>query len=61
VKDKQVKGYSLWTPIFFTSWGAWNLFYYPHLGQTLSFAAGILVLCVNAVYLGLLIHYNWEA
>ena len=58
LKDKEVKGISWHMIAFFTSWGAWNVFYYPHLGQTLSFLAGILVLTTNVVYLSLLIHYS---
>lgn len=60
VKDKQVHGVSLWMIGFFTSWGLWNLFYYPHLGQTWSFVAGIVVLLANLAYLSLLIHYSEE-
>ena len=35
-KDKTTKGIS-WIPLsIFTMWGAWNLYYYPSLNQTLS-------------------------
>jgi hypothetical protein len=36
------------TSLFFTSWGVWNLYYYPSLGQWLSFAAGI-ALCLGNI------------
>ena len=57
-KDKAVAGISWYMIAFFTLWGAWNVYFYPHLGQTASFLAGILVLCVNVVYLSMLLHYS---
>jgi len=39
-KEKQVKGVSAATTAFFTSWGMWNLVYYPSLDQWFSFAGG---------------------
>lgn len=54
----QVSGVSIASIAFFTVWGVWNLFYYPHLGQKASaIAAGGLVaangawLVLYAVYL----------
>ena len=35
-KDKEVKGISLLSMLFFTSWGYWNLYYYPSLSQWMS-------------------------
>jgi hypothetical protein len=50
-RDKQVKGVH-WSPfVFFTAWGLWNLFYYPHLGQWFSLSAGILLVMVNIAFL----------
>lgn len=57
-RQKEVKGISPWHVGFFVSWGYWNLFYYPSLGQTLSFyGAGTLALA-NTVYLGQLLYYG---
>ena len=50
-KHKAVKGINPWTTVFFTSWGVWNLFYYPSLGQWFSFAGGVAIVAVNAVWL----------
>lgn len=58
IKDKQVKGISILSIVFFTMWGAWNIYYYPSLGQTLSFYAGILVFLVNLYYIYLLFKYQ---
>ncbi len=57
LQDKLVRGFDWRVMGFFTLWGVWNLYYYPHLGQWLSFVAGIWIVLVNAVYLSLMIYY----
>jgi len=57
MKDKRVAGLSITSIIFFTSWGYWNLYYYPSLGQVWSFWAGILVVITNSVWVYLLVRY----
>lgn len=49
--DRSVKGVSPWTSVFFTSWGFYNLFYYPHLSQWLSFGGCFLTTFMNAAWL----------
>ena len=56
--DKQVKGMSLLSTVFFTLWGAWNLYYYPSLGQWLSFYGGWAVFSANILWVGLCIYYK---
>ncbi len=51
-------GVSIVACIAFTVWGAWNLFYYPHLNQWWSFTGGIAVFAVNIVWLWLVIRYR---
>jgi uncharacterized membrane protein YfcA len=58
-RDKKVLGVSLLPTLFFTSWGLWNLFYYPHLGQWLSFTGGLLIAAANFVWLYLALYYRW--
>ena len=53
-KDKQYKGVSLISTSFFTGWGGWNLYYYPHLNQALSFSGGVAVVLMNCTWLGLM-------
>jgi uncharacterized membrane protein YfcA len=60
LKDKMVRGVSWLAILFFTAWGYWNLFFYPHLDQWLSFAGGVGLALANTVYLALLVHY-WRA
>jgi len=57
-KDKSVRGFHWGQLGFFTSWGVWNLFYYPHLGQWTSFIGGCCVTLTNAIYLGMIFYYG---
>ena len=57
-KDKIVRGVS-WVHVgFFTAWGFWNLFYYPHLGQWWAFAGGVGIVSANTFWLGQLLYYS---
>jgi hypothetical protein len=54
LRDRVVRG-AHWLPLaFWTSWGCWNLFYYPSIGQSWSFVAGTLVFLVNGTNLFLM-------
>lgn len=60
IRDKTIKGIS-WIPTFFYSaWGGWNLYFYPSLGQTLSFMGGIVIFVVNIIWLSLLFYYKYK-
>jgi hypothetical protein len=56
--DKEVRGYSKWVFAFFTTWGMWNLYYYPHLGQWWSFWGGLSICSTNFIWLGMAIYYG---
>lgn len=58
LKDKEVKGVYWPAMMFFTVWGYWNIFYYPHLNQWLSFLGGLAIAACNSVYVFLLIYYS---
>lgn len=58
LKDKQIRGVDWKVTAFFTAWGFWNLYYYPHLEQWFSFAGGVLIVLANVVWLALAIHYR---
>lgn len=51
MRDKQSRGVDPFATAFFTAWGFWNLYYYPHLHQWLSFTGGVAIVCGNAVWL----------
>lgn len=58
LKTKKVNGVSWINVAFFTAWGYWNLFYYPHLGQWLSMFGGIAVVISNSIWVWFLIKYS---
>lgn len=57
-KDKVLKGFDWRTTAFFTSWGFYNLFYYPHLGQWLSFTGGLCIVTFNCIWLTMCYRYR---
>jgi hypothetical protein len=59
-KSKQAYGISLVSTIFFGLWGLWNVFYYPHIGQMMSFYGGLAVLAANSVWIGLIIYLRMK-
>lgn len=59
-KDKRIRGVSFAPFIFFTLWGFWNLYYYPHLGQIMSFIGGIFVVTANAIWVLMAVYYGWK-
>jgi len=56
-RDKRVRGVHYLCVGFFMFWGLWNLYYYPHLDQWLSFIGGLFVVATNALWLGQIIYY----
>ena len=50
-RDKQVKGVDWRVTLFFSSWGFWNLWYYPSLHQWASFTGGLVIVAANATWL----------
>lgn len=57
-RDRQVKGVSVISTVFFLVWGVWNLYYYPSLGQWLSLAGGIFLTLANLLWVSLLIYFS---
>jgi hypothetical protein len=56
--DKRVAGMSIYSTVFFWTWGVWNIYYYPSLGQFYSFMCGIAIFAANSIYIGLLVYYT---
>lgn len=52
-RDKQIRGVYWPAWIFYTLWGLWNIYYYPALGQWLSFSAGLVLVCGNMTWVAL--------
>lgn len=60
-REKLVRGVS-WTHVaFFSTWGFWNLYFYPHLDQWFSFWGGAALVAANATWLGQIVYYNHRA
>lgn len=58
VRTKKVVGVR-WEPTaFFSAWGIWNLYFYPHLGQWFSFAGGAALVYVNVMWIVFAIWYG---
>jgi hypothetical protein len=56
-KDKAVKGVHWLPTLFFSSWGYWNLYYYPHLHQWMSFIGGLCIVAGNTCWVVLMLKY----
>lgn len=56
-RAKVVRGVSAIHVGFFSAWGYWNLFYYPHLDQWFSFAGGAALVAVNTFWLAQVWYY----
>ena len=57
-KHKSIKGVHILHVCFFTTWGYWNLFYYPHLHQWCSFLGGIAIVIVNTIWMSQIFYYR---
>jgi ABC-type transport system involved in cytochrome c biogenesis permease subunit len=56
--SKGYAGITLPAVLFFTSWGGWNLFYYPHLNQMFSLVGGAALFTANVCWLSLMLYYG---
>jgi hypothetical protein len=54
-RDREVKGVYWPATAFWAVWGIWNLYYYPSLGQWLSFCAGAFLVLGNVCWLALVV------
>jgi hypothetical protein len=57
-RDKEIKGLSISSMIFFTSWGYWNLYYYPSLNQWMSTVGAASLVFFNTIWLCQAIYYT---
>jgi len=60
-KQKSVRGVSWMHVAFFSTWGYWNLFYYPYLGQWYSFIGGVAIVITNTLWLCQIFYYLRKA
>jgi len=57
-KDKQIKGIYWFPTFFFAAWGLWNLYFYPHLNQWLSFTGGLVIVSANIAWITLVFYFR---
>lgn len=57
-RQKSATGVSVLSTLFFFIWGLWNMYYYPALGQSFSYYAGVAVAASNALWIGLILKYR---
>lgn len=57
-RDRGYAGIYLPGIVFFTSWGVWNLYYYPHLGQWWSFTGGLSIVTANCFWIGSMVYWG---
>lgn len=57
-RDRCVRGVSVASTSFFMAWGYWNIYFYPVNGFMWSFAAGLLVVTANTLWVAMMIHYR---
>jgi hypothetical protein len=59
LKDRQVRGVSLVSSVFFLVWGCWNTgWYYAALRQPYSLYCGLVVVLANAAYVAALVWFK---
>lgn len=58
LKDKKVQGVFWPASAFFSVWGFWNLYYYPSLGQWVSFWGGMFLALGNTTWVALAAYYS---
>jgi hypothetical protein len=58
LRDRRVAGYHWGSLVYFTSWGYWNIYYYPALDQWVSAVGATMTALANTVYLGMIIYFS---
>lgn len=58
IKDQELKGMRLESILFFTSWGLFNLYFYPSHGLILSFLGGCAIVTANVVWISCILYFR---
>ena len=56
-RAKIVRGVSWAQVAFFSSWGCFNLWFYPSINQWFSFAGGLFLVTMNSIWLTQIAYY----
>lgn len=57
-RDRMLRGVYWPVRVFFAVWGVWNVVYYPAIGQSFSFYAGLAVVAANLAWVRLAWRYR---
>lgn len=57
-KDKGHRGIFVPAIIVFTAWGFWNLYYYRHLDQMLSYYTTYVMVAANFTWVSLMLYFG---
>lgn len=60
-RDREIRGVYWPTSAFFSAWGAWNLIFYPALGQWASFAGGVLLVSGNIAWVAMALRLRFAS
>jgi hypothetical protein len=58
-RDKVLKGTSLYSNLFFCTWGWWNIYFFYRVDTKFSFYAAIFIALVNLVFISQLTYYKF--
>lgn len=58
LRDKEVKGVSIISTVFFALWGLWNLGFYYSIELYISWIGGMIITFANFFWIYLLIKYK---
>ena len=57
-RAKHFRGVAILPTAFFATWGVWNLYFYPSLGQWWSFWGGVNIVLANVVWVSQMLYYR---
>lgn len=58
-RAREIRGVYWPTAAFFSAWGAWNLVYYPALGQWFSFWGGVALVAGNLAWVAMAVRLRY--
>lgn len=59
-RDKMIRGVHWGSVLFFTTWGWFNMVYYPHLHQPISTIGAFMLATVNTIWICQIVFYTMK-
>ena len=60
LRDKQLKGYSIYAACYFASWALWGIYMYWKIDLIWSMIASCVLLAAYICWIGLILWYRWS-